>query len=79
MAVHCLFFFQNFHLILEHHKRCWSVIYEEYIGSAWEWCQIKLHTLCDVPAVPNQLRTTVVDGAQSIFAPDASNFTITGY
>ena len=32
------------------HKRRWSVIYEGDVGSAWEWCQIKLHTSCDVPA-----------------------------
>ena len=51
------------------HKRRWSVIYEGDVGSAWEWYQINLHTPCDVPAVRNQLRTTVVDVAQSIFAP----------
>ena len=28
-----------------------------------------LHTSCDVPATLNQLKTTVVDGARSIFAP----------
>ena len=49
------------------HKRRWSVIYEGDVGSAWEWCQIKLHTSCDVPAMLNQLKTTVVDGARSIF------------
>ena len=54
---------------MEHHKRRWSVIYEGDVGSAWEWCQIKLHTSCDVPATLNQLKTTVVDGARSIFAP----------
>ena len=32
------------------HKRRWSVIYEGDVGSAWEWCQIKLHTSCDAPA-----------------------------
>ena len=53
---------------MEHHKRRWSVIYEGDVGSAWEWCQIKLHTSCDVPAPLNQLKTTVVDGARSIFA-----------
>ena len=51
------------------HKRCGSVIYEGDVGSAWEWCQIKLHTSCDVPAALNHLKTTVVDGARSIFAP----------
>ena len=51
------------------YKRRWSVIYEGDVGSAWEWCQIKLHTSCDVPATLNQLKTTVVDGARSIFAP----------
>ena len=50
------------------YKRRWSVIYEGDVGSAWEWCQIKLHTSCDVPAPLNQLRTTVVDGAQSLSA-----------
>ena len=54
---------------VEHHKRRWGVIYEGDIGSAWEWCQIKLHTSCDVPAALNHLKTTVVDGARSIFAP----------
>ena len=51
------------------HKRRWSVIYEADVGSAREWCQIKLHTSCDVPAPFKQLKTTVVDGARSIFAP----------
>ena len=54
---------------MERHKRRWSVIYEGDVGSAWEWYQINLHTSCDVPAVRNQLRTTVVDVARSIFAP----------
>ena len=31
--------------------------------------QNKLHTSCDVPAPLNQLKTTVVDDARSIFAP----------
>ena len=53
---------------MEHHKRRWSVIYEGDVGSAWEWCQIKLHTSCDVPAALNQLRTTVFDILQSISA-----------
>ena len=44
-------------------RRC-SVICEGDVGSAWEWCQIKLHTSCDVPATLNQLKTTVVDGAR---------------
>ena len=51
------------------HKRRWSVIYEGDVGSAGERCQINLHTSYDVPAVLNHLETTVVDGAQSIFAP----------
>ena len=54
---------------MERHKRRWSVIYEGDVGNGWEWCQIKLHTTCDVPATLNQLKTTVVDGARSIFAP----------
>jgi hypothetical protein len=54
---------------VERHKRRWSVIYEGDVGNGWEWCQIKLHTSCDVPATLNQLKTTVVDGARSIFAP----------
>ena len=54
---------------MERHKRRWSVIYEGDVGNGWEWCQIKLHTSCDVPATLNQLKTTVVDGARSIFAP----------
>ena len=37
-------------------KRRWSVIYEGDVGSAEEWCQIKLHTSCDVPAVVNHLK-----------------------
>ena len=51
-----------------HYKRRWSVMYEGDVGSAGEWCQIKLHTSCDVPAPRNQLGITVVDGARSIFA-----------
>jgi hypothetical protein len=51
------------------HKRRWSIIYEGDVGSAGEWCQIKLHTSCDVPPPLNHLKTTVVDGARSIFAP----------
>ena len=54
---------------MERHKRRWSVTYEGDVGSAGEWCQIKLHTSCDVPAALNHLITTVVDGARSIFAP----------
>ena len=54
---------------MEHHKRRCSVIYEGDVGSAWEWCQIKFHTSCDVPATLIQLKTTVVDGPRSIFAP----------
>ena len=54
---------------MERHKRRWSVIYEGDVGSAWEWYQINLHTSCDVPAPLNQLKTTVVDAAQSFFAP----------
>ena len=53
---------------MECYKRRWGVIYEGDVGSAWEWCQIKLHTSCDVPAPLNHLRTTVVDDARSIFA-----------
>ena len=53
---------------MECQKRRWSVIYEGDVGSAWEWCQIKLHTSCDVPAPLHQLRITVVDGAQSFSA-----------
>ena len=48
------------------YKRRWSVIYEGDVGSAWEWCQIKLHTSCNIPAPLNHLKTTVVDGARSI-------------
>ena len=51
------------------HKRRWSVICEGDLGSAGEWCQINLHTSCGVPAPLNQLKTTVVDNARSIFAP----------
>ena len=53
---------------MERHKRRWSVIYEGDIGSAWEWCQIKLHTSCDASVPLNQLETTDFDGAQSISA-----------
>ena len=42
---------------------------EEDVAGASQSHQIKLHTSCDVPAPLNQLKTTVVDGAQSIFAP----------
>ena len=58
------------------HKRRWSVIYEGDFGSAWEWCQIKLHTSCDVPALLNQLKTTVVDGARSILLSLSGNIQI---
>ena len=51
------------------HKRRCGVIYEGDVGSAWEWFQIKLRTSCDIPAPLNQLKTTVVDDARSIFAP----------
>ena len=61
---------------MERHKRYWSVTYEGDVGSAWEWRQIKLHTSCDVPALLNQLKTTVVDGARSIFAPTLVSFLI---
>ena len=44
-------------------------MYEGDVGSAGEWCQINLHTSCDVPAPLNHLETTVVDDAGSIFAP----------
>ena len=54
---------------MERHKRRCCVICEGDVGSAWEWCQINLHAFCDVPATLNQLKTTVVDGARSIFAP----------
>ena len=54
---------------MERHKRRWSVIYEGDVGSAWEWYHINLHTSCDVHATLNHLKTTVVDGARSIFAP----------
>ena len=53
---------------MERYKRRWSVIYEGDVGSAGEWCQINLHTSCDVPAPLNHLETTVVNGARSIFA-----------
>ena len=66
--------FQLKDLVLREEEWCvtkgrWSVICKGDVGSAWEWCQIKLHTSCDVPAPLNQLKTTVVDGARSIFAP----------
>ena len=67
---------------MERYKRRWSVIYEGDVGSARDWCQIKLHTSCDVPAARNHLKTTVVDSARSIFAPtvvscpDQKHFTI---
>ena len=53
---------------MERHKRRWSVIYEGDVGSAWEWGQIKLHTSCDALAPLNQLKTTVVNGAQTFSA-----------
>ena len=40
---------------MEHHKRRWSVIYEGDVGSAWEWCEIKLHT-CSHVVVKNYLQ-----------------------
>ena len=42
---------------------------EEGVAGAAQRHQIKLHTCCDVPATLNHLKTTVVDGVQSIFAP----------
>ena len=42
------------------HKRRWSVIYEGDVGSAWEWCQIKLHT-CSHVVVKHYLQK-VYDG-----------------
>ena len=42
---------------------------EKGVAGASERHQIKLYTSCDVPAPPNQLKTTVVDGPRSIFAP----------
>ena len=54
---------------MEHQKRRWSVICEGDVGSAVEWRQIILRTSCDIPAPLNHLKTTVVDGARSIFAP----------
>ena len=41
-----------------HYKRRWSVIYEEDVSSACEWCQINLHTSRDVSAPLNQLPPT---------------------
>ena len=43
---------------MESYKSCCSVIYKGDVGSAGEWCQIKLHTSCDVPAPLNQLKNT---------------------
>ena len=51
---------------MERRKRRWSVIYEGDVDSAWEWCQIKLNTSCDVPAPFNHLKTTTFDILQSI-------------
>ena len=42
---------------------------EEDVAGASQSHQTKLHTYCDVPATLNHLKTTVVDGARSIFAP----------
>ena len=42
---------------------------EKDVAGASQSHQIKLHTSCDVPAPLNQLKTTVVDSARSIFAP----------
>ena len=55
------------------YKRRWSVIYEGDVSSAVGRRQIKLHTSCDVPAPLHQLRTTVVDGAQSFSALAVGN------
>ena len=41
---------------------------EEGVAGASQRHQIKLHTSCDVPAPLNHLKTTVVNGARSIFA-----------
>ena len=53
---------------MERHKRYWSVTYEADVGSAWEWCQIRLHTSYDALAPLNHLKTTVVNGAQTFSA-----------
>ena len=42
---------------------------EKDVAGASESHHNKLHTSCDVPAPLNHLKTTVVDGSQSIFAP----------
>jgi hypothetical protein len=42
---------------------------EKGVAGASQRHQINLHTSCDVPAPLNQRKTTVVDGARSIFAP----------
>ena len=57
---------------MERHKRRWSVIYEGDVGSAWEWCQINIHTSCDVPAPLNQRRTTIFDVSAAIQAPSVN-------
>jgi hypothetical protein len=59
---------------VEHHKKGIGVLYAKetsvVLGTgAGEWCQINLHTSCDVLAPLNHLETTVVDGARSIFTP----------
>ena len=54
---------------MEHHRGHRSVIYRGDVGSACEWCQIKLRTSCDVPAALNHVGTTVIDILQSFSAP----------
>ena len=42
---------------------------EKDVAGASQSHRNKLHTSCDAPAPLNHLKTTVVDGARSIFAP----------
>ena len=42
---------------------------EKDVAGASQSHQNKLYTSCDIPAPLNHLKTTVVDGARSIFAP----------
>ena len=42
---------------------------EKDVAGASQSHHNKLQTSCDVPSTLNRLKTTVVDGARSIFAP----------
>ena len=59
---------------MERHRDHRRVIYAGDVGSAVEWREIKLKTSCDVPAPPNQRRTTTFDQRAPTFVPTLVSF-----